>query len=63
MTTSAPLCTDILDSGVRAGPDFPHCINPETCRANARCFWRGFHQLADDQYRKRQESAQKDLFG
>lgn len=55
------LCTEVLETGVHCSPDFPHCIDEERCKANDRCFWRGFHQLADHQYRKTPKE-QKDLF-
>lgn len=59
---SAKLCTAVLESGVHCTPEYPHCIDEARCRTNDRCFWRGFHHLADDKYRKQQASAQKDLF-
>lgn len=60
--TAARLCTAVLETGVRGGADCPHCIDEARCRARVKCFWRGFRQLRDDQYRKKQERAQEDLF-
>jgi len=56
------LCTEVLESGVHCTPEYPHCIDEERCKANTRCFWRGFHQLADHQFRRKEATAQKDLF-
>lgn len=62
MTAAAPLCTEVLDSGVHVNAEYPHCIDVERCQARAKCTWRGFHQLADNVYRKKQETSQKELF-
>lgn len=59
---TARLCTEVLESGLHVNAEYPHCIDEARCKARAKCFWRGFHQLADDQYRKKQETAQKELF-
>jgi hypothetical protein len=56
------LCTEVLESGLHTGQAFPHCIDEDRCKSTARCFWRKFHQLADEQYRKKQAAAQQELF-
>lgn len=62
MTADVKLCTAVLDTGVHVNGEWPHCIDADRCTASAKCFWRGFHQLADDVYRKKHETAQKELF-
>lgn len=59
---TARLCTQVLETGVRVNGEYPHCIDESRCKTRVRCFWRGFHQLADDQYSIKLKTAQKDMF-
>lgn len=58
-----PLCWKVRDDGIKAGEDWPRCVNPDRCIEAARCFWRAWHQLPADKYRASPvERNQQDLF-
>ena len=47
------LCADTVADGLHVARDYPHCVNSMTCQAFG-CFWRRFHQLPPDKYRRKE---------
>lgn len=51
-------CADVREDGVYVNKEYPLCVGEEYCKDS--CFWRRFHMLPTDKYRKPQGSG--DLF-
>lgn len=57
------ICSDVVPDGIYIGKEIPmHCVRESNCKING-CFWRRFHELTAEPYRRKIKAAMEESRG